>query len=135
MAPAESFWPAQIALLAEEAKEFSVADQDKAVIEIETDLYMPIFVYYFYGPEAFRGVTYPNLWSGNRQLSDWSGKYKIVYNISCLSQHYLRSIDSLNRADWLFLLYSRYHPECWDPSFKEVYDDKLRKSGRQDCLH
>lgn len=82
----DSGYPADIAALAQEAKAFPVPAGDKVDMEIETDLYVPLFVYYFYGPEHFREVTYPNLWSGYKSINHVSEKYKLFYNIACLDK-------------------------------------------------
>jgi hypothetical protein len=85
--PKENFGPpADIALLAEEARAFPISAGDRVDIEIETDLYVPIFVYYFYGPEHFREVSYPNLWSGSKSINHVSEVYKLYYNIACLDK-------------------------------------------------
>jgi hypothetical protein len=85
--PKEKFGPpADIALLAEEARAFSIPAGDKVDIEIETDLYVPIFVYYFYGPEHLREVSYPHLWAGHKSINRASEVYKLFYNIARLDK-------------------------------------------------
>lgn len=129
-----AFWPAPIALLSKEARDFPVKPHEKVLIEIQTDLYMPLFVYYFYGPEFLRPVSYPDLWANYKMLKQGIGPYKIVYNIACLNVHLLLSVDMIPEADWLFLFYSDWSSGCWGPDFIKIYLDKAESRGLRERL-
>jgi len=134
--PAQQFWPAQLAPLAVEARKFPVQDTDRVTIEIETGFFVPVFVYYFYGPEYFRDSSFPFGGANLRKLDGvFKPDYRAYSNIAPLKRfHLLSSIPSFIDSDWLFLIYSNWLYFFWGKEFREVYEDKLKEYRLQDTL-
>jgi len=134
--PAQQFWPAQLAPLAVEARRFPVQNTDKVTIEIETGFFIPVFVYYFYGPEYFRDSSFPFGGANLRKLDGiFKPDYRVYSNIAPLKRfHLLSSIPSFIDSDWLFLIYSNWLSLSWGKEFREVYEDKLKEYRLQDML-
>lgn len=126
--PAQRFWPAQLAPLVMEAKEFPIPDADKVTIEIESGFFVPVFVYYFYGPAYFREVTFPFAGDNLRQLNlKAKTNYRAYSNIVAFKHsQFLHSIPAFINSDWLFLIYSNWLSHSWGKEFREAYEDKLR---------
>jgi len=134
--PMQQFWPAQLAPLVVEAKEFPVQNTDKVTVEIETGFFVPVFVYYFYGPGYFRDQCFPFGGANLRKLDGiLKPDYRVYSNIAPLKHsHFLYSIPNFIDSDWLFLIYSEWQPYYWGKEFREVYEDKLREYHLQGAL-
>lgn len=134
--PVQQFWPAQLAPLVVEAREFPVKNSEKVTIEIETGFFVPVFVYYFYGPAYFRDSSFP---FGGANLTELSAavktNYQVYSNIASDKRfQFLLSIPNLERSDWLFLIYSNWLATSWGKPFRRAYEEKLTKYGLQDSL-
>ena len=134
--PAKQFWPAQLAPLVNEAKAFSVPYKDKVIVEIEDSFFVPVFVYYFYGPRYFRDASVPYGGANQKQLNAaLKTNYNVVFNVAGMEKFH--SFDSAARVgdfDWLFLIYSDWLEDCWGKSYRKVYEEKLVEKGMQDKI-
>jgi hypothetical protein len=134
--PDQKFWPAQLAPVTKQAKDFQVAKTDKVIIEIEDSFFVPIFVYYFYGPRYFREASVPYGGANLKQLNSQPGnKYKAFYNVAGMKEyHNFYSASQLDNFDWLYLIYSNWLKVCWGKPFRQLYDEKLAENGMADKI-
>lgn len=125
--PNQRFWPAQLAPIVREAKDFRLPETDKVIVEIEDSFFVPLFVYYFYGPGYFKGASLPYEKANLRQLNkDPKNNYKIAFNAAGAKKfHSFNSVAHLPEFDWLFLIYSNWLETCWGRPFREIYEEKL----------
>jgi len=132
-APDRKFWPAQLAPIVKEAKDFRLPNADKVIVEVEDSFFVPLFVYYFYGPGYFRDASVPYGGANLRQLNrDPKNNYKIVFNMAGIKEfHSFNSAAHLSDFDWLFLIYSNWLETSWGRPFREIYEEKLREAGSQ----
>lgn len=135
--PSRQFWPtAQLAPVVNEAKEFSVPYTDKVIVDIEDSLFVPIFVYYFYGPRYFRDASIPYRGANLKQLNTaLKTNYKVVFNVAGKKKfHSFDSVAHLGDFDWFFLIYSNWLEACWGKPYREIYEEKLIEKGMQDKI-
>lgn len=134
--PSQQFWPAPFVTIVNEAKDFQVRNTDKIIIEIEDSFFVPVFVYYFYGPKYFRGSSAPYGGANLKQLNNGhKGNYKTFFNVAGIKDlHKFNSVEHLKNSDWLFLIYSNWLEPCWGKSFRKIYDEKIKERGMQDKI-
>lgn len=126
----KGFWLAQLAPIAKEAKDFPIPHTDKVIVEIEDSFFVPVFVYYFYGPGYFREMSIPYGGANLRELNnDPKNNYKIVFSVAGIKRfHYFHSVAHLSDFDWLFIIYSDWMDGHWGKHYREAYEEKLAQS-------
>lgn len=129
----EGFWPAQLAPLAQEAKDFPVVKGEKAVVEIEDSFFVPLFVYYFYAPRYFREASVPYGGANLKKINGQAGNnYTLVFNVAGIKRfHSFNSVARLPHFDRLYLIYSDWLGSCWGKPFRQLYEEKLEEGGLQ----
>lgn len=131
----EWYWPAPLSFVAQAAKSFPVAPHEKAVIQIEDAMFVPMFVYYFYGPEYFYDASVPYCGHGIRKLMPLKPNYRVAYSVVGIEKyHVFHGFSVAHQVDWLFLIYSNMFVDLWEKPIKEVYMDQIKAHGLKDAL-
>lgn len=128
------FWWVQLAPITIEAKNFHVPDTDKVLVDIEDSFFVPVFVYYFYGPQYFRNVSIPYGGANLKQLNmTVKTNYKVVFNVAGFKRfNSFDSVAHLNDFDWFFLIYSDWLEPAWGKPYRKIYEGRLIERGMQD---
>ncbi len=94
-------YPADVAVLAKTAREFKTLPEQKISIEIDTDLFLPLFVYYYHGPQYFRGMSYPDLGAELKRMNQENPRKRIFRDIPSLNNgmFFKNDIEGLG-IDW-----------------------------------
>jgi len=137
------FYPAGLASVATYLRNFNIPTHDKVLIEIEDAYFVPVFGYYFFGPDCLKELSIPYCGAKIRDFNrKYEGKYKTLYNIVgykdspwMISQRWPRSIASISNTDWMFLVYSDWHRKQWGDTYKPVYLFQIREAGLLEKLH
>lgn len=100
------FWQAPIARMSKHMAEFPLPKDDISLIYIEQPDSVPIFVYYFYGPEYFHQVS-EDLENVNELSDSLKGSRCRIYYGQNLFNHdlLLDDIVESEKVDWIFLFY------------------------------
>ncbi|MFH1519728.1 MAG: glycosyltransferase family 39 protein [Candidatus Omnitrophota bacterium] len=132
------FWQATIARMSKQMAEFPLPKDDIALIYIEQPDFVPIFVYYFCGPQYFQQVS-ENLENLNK-LSDSlkDSRYRIYYGQNLFNHDLLLDdIVESEKIDWIFLFYSDgqfMHKDNVDVEGKKFYKQYLKDIGLWDKI-